>query len=254
MWNHRLKTPIILSALLAAAVITACGKRAPLQVADPASISTIKKGKTNCSRTSCDKLKLDLQVAVPPPGLYAAGSRTITIPAESSTEIRFSAKVAVEGVTRQAALLVKENPAVPAWLTKEGVSAGSITLKAAPPAGSQGGMIAFQIRDITYCSATSATPENCRSPSIAVDSDETITFTISVAPPGMQSNGVYVLPSETLCVKPPSQMEQTVSTLQQGVSVVSSVLSGNFIPVITNMTSNVISSQTATPSNKREGC
>lgn len=241
--------PLITTALLFSSL--GCGKRAPYEIVDPASISGIKKGTTNCSKSACEKLQLDLNVTVPPPGIHNGGSRLITIPAESSTEIRFAAKVDAKNVTRHAAILVKS---APDWMKQDSVSAGSVTLKATPPAGATSGSITFQIRDVTYCSATSPTPEECRSPSLTVDSDVSITFQIAIAPPGMTSNGVYVLPSENLCVKPPSQMEQTVSGLQQGVSTVSSLLSGNFVSVITNITSSMATSQQANQAGKREGC
>ena len=236
---------------LASIASISCGNRTSYDLSQQAGgNATMLQGQTQCSKSNCPKLELFLDVAVPAPGSYSAVSQSINVPAGSTTQIRFLARMTDKTITRQAALLPKIS--VP-WLTGSSMEAGSFTLQAAPPAGAIG-KIEFQVRDMTYCQATSQTPKDCNKTTVTSDSDKTFNFTITTTGMMGQANGAFVLPSVARCAKPPSDMEQTVGTLQQAASIGASLLSGNFLPVITNIAGGLAAGAQADRQGARQGC
>lgn len=195
-------------------------------------------------------MDLLVDVAVPQQGSYSEGTKTIQVPGGASTQIRFSVRLGDPGITRQAALLLKQ--ASP-WVTGVSMEAGSIIVAAAPQSGGYG-TIEIQARDISYCMTTSTTPADCTKANVPNDSDKLFSFTVTANSGLGQPNGTFVLPSQINCVKPPSDIEQTVGTLQQAFTIGSALLKGSFIPVITNLGSGFISGAQADRQGARQGC
>ncbi len=232
-------------------LLASCGRKASFDLNQtPTGGATLRQGQTQCNQTSCPKMELFVDVAVPAQGSYSASSRMIQIPGGASTQIRFSARLGDPTITRQAALLLKQ--AAP-WLTGASMEAGSITVLAAPQTGANG-TIEIQVRDMTYCMATSRNQSNCSNTNVPNDSDKIFSFNVSANSGLGQPNGTYVLPSQLNCVRPPSDMEQTVGTLQQAFTIGSALVKGNFIPIITNLGSGFISGAQADRQGARQGC
>ncbi len=245
--------PIVFAFVTALSVLgSSCGRRpSNYGLTDAASSSAvIRKGQTLCSKTSCPRLDLSLDVEVANGSGYIPGSTIIQVPAGSSTQMRFTARTTDKSITRKAAILLKD--AAP-FIQQGPMSAGSIILAAAPQAGATG-TIEFQIRDLTYCEATARNPQDCVKASFANDADKFFKYTITAAPPQGQGQGAFVLPSESRCVQPPSDLEQTVGALQQGISIGTSLLKGNFIPVITNIAGGLSKGAEADRQGTRQGC
>ena len=195
-------------------------------------------------------MELFVDVAIPAPGSYSANTKMILVPGGATTQIRFSTRLADASITRQAALLLKQ--AAP-WLTGASMEAGSITVSATPQAGTTG-TIEIQVRDMTYCQITSQNPTDCTKTNVPNDSDKLFSFTVSTNSGMGQPNGTYVLPSQVNCVRTPTDMEQSVGTLQQAFTIGSALLKGNFIPIITNLGSGFISGAQADRQGARQGC
>lgn len=231
---------------------TACGRRpSSYDLSESASSgAALRLGQTLCSKANCPKMELSLDVEVPREASHVPGSTSIQVPAGSTTQMRFTARLSDRTITRQAAIQVKQ--ASP-FIQPVNMNAGSITLAAATQQGSNG-TVEFLLRDLSYCKAKSANPANCEKPSIPDASDTLITFTVSTSGVTGQPSGSFVLPSQTRCVQPPSDLEQTVGTLQQAISIGSSLLRGNFIPVITNIAGGLSSGARADEQGIRQGC
>jgi hypothetical protein len=234
-----------------APLMLSCGRKASFDLSQgPSSGANLRQGQTQCTKTSCPKMELFVDVAVPAQGSYSASTKMIQVPGGASTQIRFSTRLADASITRQAALLLKR---ADPWLTGSGLEAGAITVSAVPQVGATG-TIEFQVRDMTYCMATSQNPSDCNKTNVPNDSDKIFSFTV-LANSGMgQPNGTYVLPSQLNCVRPPSDMEQSVGTLQQAFTIGSALLKGNFIPIITNLGDGFISGAQADRQGARQGC
>jgi hypothetical protein len=232
-------------------LMLSCGRRASFDLSQaPSSGADLRQGQTECTKTSCPKMELFVDVGVPAQGSYSASTKMIQVPGGSSTQIRFSTRLADASITRQAALLLKR---ADPWLTVSSLEAGAITVSAAPRIGATG-TIEIQVRDITYCQTTSQNPSDCNKTNVPNDSDKIFSFTVSGNSGLGQPNGTYVLPSQLNCVRPPSDMEQSVGTLQQAFTIGSALMKGNFIPIITNLGSGFISGAQADRQGARQGC
>jgi len=247
---HPLSIATVIALSIAA---SACGRRpSNYGLTDAASSSAVlKQGQTLCSKSSCPRLDLSLDVEVANQSGYIPGSTIIQVPAGSSTQMRFTARTTGKSITRKAAILLKD--AAP-FIQQGPVSAGSITVAAAPQAGASG-TIEIQVRDLTYCEATAKNPQDCVKASVANDADKFYKYTVTAAPPqGQGGQGAFVLPSQARCVQPPSDLEQTVGTLQQAIGIGTSLLRGNFIPVITNIAGGLTRGAEADRQGTRQGC
>jgi hypothetical protein len=245
--------PSFVLLLFAVAIsLVGCGRRASnYGLTDAASSNAVlKQGQTLCGKGSCPRLDITLNVEVASPFANVPGSTVIQVPAGKQTQMRFSTRLSEPTVTRQAAMLVKQ---VPPFVQPGTMSPGSITMVAAPEMGSSG-TIEFRVRDLTYCEVTSQNKADCKNASVPNDSDKTITYTITGVAAQGQAGGAFVLPSESRCVKPPSELEQTVGGLQQAISIGSALLKGNFIPVITNIAGGLSAGAQADRQGARQGC
>ena len=245
-------SPLILWAfVLFSLTATACGRRHAFDLSGPgAAGAALRQGQIQCAKSNCPKMELLMDVTVAGQGQYSAANKSILLPGNASTQIRFSAKLADSSVTRHAALLIKESAP---WLTTAAVELGSLTLAANPPAGANA-QVKFQVRDITYCKANSKAPDDCAKSTATSDSDKFFVFTIATGTGLGQGNGSYVLPSQSRCVTPPSGMEQSVGSLQGLFTIGAAVLTGNFLPIITNIGGSLISGGQNNGQPNPQGC
>lgn len=214
------------------ALASGCG-RGPSYNLDEAGTSmesnaALSSGVSLCDQSKCPKMDLVLDVQVPSPGAYDPSTNKLILPAGAQSQIRLQAVVTDRSVMRAAALLFKNQVS---WLTGAPGKEGVINVTAAPPANANANL-QIQMRDMSYCKVKARKASDCNDPSIPNEADKYVSLTIIASG---SAQGTYSLPADQRCANVPQDTRQNLGGLDSIFQIGSALITGNFLPVITNV-------------------